>query len=87
MKIYSMLFSIALLNAAIFLSACVPTSTGTGGAASQRANQVADDNMYQPVAYANAGKKGPTLIVLPGNIKSSSATMIIQLIVGWRANR
>lgn len=68
-----MLF-LTLCNMAAFLSSCVPTSTGTGGAASQQANKVADENMYQPVEYVNAGKKGPTVIVLPGNIKSSSAT-------------
>jgi hypothetical protein len=39
------------------------------------ANKVADDNMYKPVEYANAAKKGPTVIVIPGNIKSSSATL------------
>lgn len=58
-----------------FLSGCiVPSSTGSGGAASQRANEEADKSMYHQVEYANAGKKGPTLIVLPGQIKSSSAT-------------
>lgn len=76
MKKYSLygILALALIGCPLLLSGCVPTSTGAGGAASQRANQVADDNMYQPVEYANAHKKGPTLIVLPGNIKSSSAT-------------
>lgn len=55
-------------------SGCVPSSTGAGGAASMRANEEADKSMYQPVNYANAGKKGPTVIVLPGQIKASSAT-------------
>ncbi len=73
-NLFYALFSLSLINLSVFLSGCVPTSTGTGGAASQQANRVADDNMYQPVEYANAGKKGPTVIVLPGNIKSSSAT-------------
>jgi hypothetical protein len=69
------IFSVlALALFSISLTACVPSSTGVGGAASMRANEVADQNMYQPVEYANAGKRGPTLIVLPGNIKSSSAT-------------
>ena len=73
-NLFYVMLSLSLINLSVFLSGCVPTSTGAGGAASQEANRVADDNMYQPVEYANAGKKGPTLIVLPGNIKSSSAT-------------
>jgi hypothetical protein len=75
-NLFYVMLSLSLLSVSSILSGCVPTSTGTGGAASQRANQVADDNMYQPVEYANAGKKGPTVIVLPGSIKSSSATFI-----------
>ena len=66
------LFCLGLL--AVFTSGCVPSSTGTGGAASMRANEVADRSMYQPVNYRNADKMGPTLIVLPGQIKASSAT-------------
>lgn len=57
-----------------FTSGCVPSSTGTGGAASMRANEEADKAMYQPVNYSNSGKRGPTLVVLPGQIKASSAT-------------
>jgi len=57
----------------LVLSGCVPSAPG-GGEASQRANEMADNSMYQPVNYANAGKRGPTLIVLPGKIKASSAT-------------
>jgi hypothetical protein len=73
-NLFCVMFCLSFLSLSIMLAGCVPTSTGTGGAASQRANQVADDNMYQPVEYANAAKKGPTVIVLPGSIKSSSAT-------------
>lgn len=54
-------------------SGCVPTSTGSGGAASMRANEEADKSIYQPVDYANASKPGPSIIVLPGQIKASSA--------------
>ncbi|KJR99144.1 MAG: hypothetical protein VR65_17070 [Desulfobulbaceae bacterium BRH_c16a] len=63
-----------VVGLSLLVSGCVPSSTGAGGAASMRANEEADKTMYRPVEYANAGKKGPTLIVLPGNIKSSSAT-------------
>lgn len=45
-----------------------------GPSASERANATADTMMYQKAQYANAGKKGPTLIVLPGEIKSANAT-------------
>ena len=30
--------------------------------------------MYKPVEYSNKDKKGPALIVIPGEIKSSNAT-------------
>lgn len=69
-----LLLSLTLIGLVGALSGCVPSSTGAGGASSQMANKVADDNMYKPVEYANAGKQGPTVIVIPGNIKSSSAT-------------
>ena len=49
------------------LAGCVPSAT-------QSANQQADAAMYQPVNYANAAKKGPTMIVLPGAVKSNNAT-------------
>jgi hypothetical protein len=65
--------AIFVLYLSLLVSGCVPSSSG-GGEASMRANQEADKNMYQPVQYANAGKAGPTLIVVPGQIKSSSAT-------------
>ncbi len=76
-------FATTILTVLVFFSltqlGCVPTSTGTGGAASQRANQVADNSMYQAVQYANANKKGPTLIVLPGKIKAASTNFLHRL--------
>ena len=47
---------------------CVTTNT-----ASQKANLIADQKMAQQITYANADKKGPLLVVLPGNIKSANA--------------
>ncbi len=44
--------------------------------ASQKANQQADSAMYKPVQYANAARKGPILIVLPGAVKSNNATFV-----------
>ncbi len=57
----------------MFLVGCVPSAPGTG-AASKRANEIADDNMYKPVNYKNADKPGPVLVVIPGQIKASNAT-------------
>lgn len=51
-------------------------SPSAGSDASQRANQMADKAMYRPVEYANAAKKGPRLVVIPGEIKSSNATFV-----------
>ncbi|GAB6038360.1 hypothetical protein JCM15519_29190 [Fundidesulfovibrio butyratiphilus] len=42
--------------------------------ASQKANQQADQAMYQPVTYANASKPGPQVVVIPGAVKSMNAT-------------
>src|SRR5690606_37284334 len=41
---------------------------------SQQANAAADQAMYQPVEYANRNRKGPPLIVIPGEVKSNNAT-------------
>lgn len=48
-----------------------PTS---GGATSDKANAAADTAAYQEIAYSNLKKKGPALIVIPGEIKSNNAT-------------
>ncbi len=45
-----------------------------GSSTSQKANAAADRAAYRPVEYTNVNKKGPPLIVLPGEIKSSNAT-------------
>lgn len=45
-----------------------------GKSASEKANEAADASMYKPVSYANKNKKGPNLIVLPGEVKSNNAT-------------
>ena len=50
------------------LAAAQPTfgnpSPTAGSQTSQKANAAADQAVYQPVAYTNASKKGPALIVL-----------------------
>ena len=49
-------------------------SPTAGGKTSQQANAAADQAMYQPVEYANKNRKGPALIVIPGEVKSNNAT-------------
>ncbi len=42
--------------------------------ASKQANETADDAMYKPVDYVNKETPGPSLVVIPGQIKSSNAS-------------
>ena len=51
-------------------------SPTAGSETSQKANQSADQALYQKVEYVNARKPGPALIVIPGEIKSSNATFL-----------
>jgi hypothetical protein len=51
-------------------------SPTAGSDTSQRANQSADQALYKPVEYVNADKKGPALVVIPGEIKSNNATFL-----------
>ena len=46
------------------------------GKTSQQANQTADKTVYQNIEYQNKNKRGPALIVIPGEIKSSNATFL-----------
>lgn len=50
-----------------------PSATA-GSDTSQKANQMADKGMYREVQYVNGGKRGPMLVVIPGEIKSNNAT-------------
>ena len=49
-------------------------SPTAGSDSSKTANEMADKAMYKPVEYQNAKIKGPTLVVIPGEIKSNNAT-------------
>jgi hypothetical protein len=51
-------------------------SPTAGKETSQKANAAADQTIYQPVTYTNASKKGPAVIVIPGEIKSNNATFL-----------
>ncbi len=49
-------------------------SPTAGSDTSKQANEMADKAMYKPVEYANAAKKGPALVVIPGEVKSNNAS-------------
>ena len=48
-------------------------SPNAGSSTSQQANAAADQAAYQEVEYTNKARKGPALVVIPGDIKSSNA--------------
>jgi hypothetical protein len=78
-EITPFLVGTALFAVASFASA-QPTwgnpSPTAGKETSQKANAAADQTIYQPVTYTNAAKKGPAVIVIPGEIKSNNATFL-----------
>ena len=51
-------------------------SPTAGSKTSEKANAAADAAAYREVEYSNKGKKGPTLVVIPGEIKSNNATFV-----------
>jgi hypothetical protein len=51
-------------------------SPTAGSDTSQKANASADQALYAPVEYTNASKKGPAVVIIPGEIKSNNATFI-----------
>jgi len=57
-------YVISVLSFAV-VSSCAPVS--------ESAKRSADMKMHQPIAYVNAAKRGPKVIVLPGKIKSNNA--------------
>ncbi|MES3000180.1 MAG: hypothetical protein V4787_05770 [Pseudomonadota bacterium] len=48
-------------------------SPNAGSSTSQQANAAADAATYKEVDYVNKAKKGPALVVIPGEIKSNNA--------------
>jgi len=51
-------------------------SPTAGSETSQKANASADQSLYQSVEYMNRNRKGPAVIVIPGEIKSNNATFL-----------
>lgn len=57
----------------LLLVAALALLTAAGcQSSSKRANEIADQAMYQPIAYSD--KPGPVVVVIPGDIKSANAT-------------
>ena len=50
------------------------SSSAPSTSTSRSTNERADKAMYKPVEYSNANKRGPALIVIPGEIKSNNAS-------------
>src|SRR6185369_7298632 len=48
-------------------------SPNAGSSTSQQANAAADQAAYKEVEYTNKAKRGPALVVIPGEIKSNNA--------------
>ena len=68
--------------AALFVLASVPAiaqpqfgnpSPTAGSSTSQAANAAADAAAYQEISYTNRNRRGPALVVIPGEIKSNNA--------------
>ena len=68
--------SLARTGVAIAQPTFESASPTAGTSTSERANEMADKGMYKPIEYPNASKKGPALVVIPGEIKSSNATFL-----------
>ena len=51
-------------------------SPNAGSETSQQANAAADAAAYQEVAYVNKARRGPALVVIPGEVKSNNASFI-----------
>jgi hypothetical protein len=51
-------------------------SPNAGSSTSQQANAAADAAAYKEVDYVNKGKRGPALVVIPGEVKSNNASFM-----------
>ena len=49
-------------------------SPTAGTSTSDKANAAADQAAYKEVEYTNKNKKGPALVVIPGEVKATNAT-------------
>ena len=68
-------FALAALSGEILAQPTFGNPSPTAGTeTSQKANAAADVAAYKEVEYANKGTKGPALVVIPGEVKSTHAT-------------
>lgn len=51
-------------------------SPNAGSSTSEAANAAADQAAYKEVEYTNKARRGPALVVIPGEIKSSNASFL-----------
>jgi hypothetical protein len=51
-------------------------SPTAGTSTSQQANAAADAAAYQEISYVNKAKRGPALVVIPGEVKSNNASFM-----------
>lgn len=74
----------ALLVCSLTLASCTQTNPSRPGDADNpsptagsdtalKANEIADKAMYKPIQYKNGAVRGPNLVVIPGDIKSTNA--------------
>jgi hypothetical protein len=72
---YCAIAALSCLGAAAALAQPVfgNPSPNAGSSTSQQANAAADAAAYQELAYTNKAKRGPALVVIPGEIKSNNA--------------
>jgi curli biogenesis system outer membrane secretion channel CsgG len=67
----------ALASASAFAQPTFGNPSPTSGSStSQQANAAADQAAYQEVSYTNKDKKGPALVVIPGDVKSNNASFM-----------
>ena len=71
----AVIFTVAAVGGEAFAQPVFGNPSPTAGTeTSKKANAAADVAAYKEVEYANKGQKGPPLVVIPGEIKSSNAT-------------
>lgn len=79
MKLSNGITAAAIILASLNVSA-QPTfgnpSPTAGSETSQKANAAADVAAYRAVDYVNKAKRGPQLVVIPGEVKSNNASFI-----------
>lgn len=72
--------ALAVLTLAAVPALAQPTfgnpSPTAGTSTSQQANAAADAAAYQEISYVNKAKRGPALVVIPGEVKSNNASFM-----------